>query len=185
MSGNSVLNHLGQIQTLLSVLPRLTHLKLWYGPHGPWVLPQEKKCPFRLRSFHHCYKNEPNVIHFLEFQSDLTEMVAENLRPQKASDVLLRNTALPNLEVLTAPCSLIDSIIAGRPVHTVCAGVEVANLTPLTRLGDSAAPRGVERLQLNLQTFARISGDRLFHGCPHLLNLEVSGTIFEKDPDVS
>lgn len=182
LSGNSVRNHLGQIQTLLTVLPRLTHLELRYGPHGPWVLPQKQNCPFRLQSFHHCFKYDPNVIHFLEFQSHLTEMVAENLRSEEASGVMLRDTALPKLAVLTAPCSLVDSIIVGRPVHTVCA---IVDLTPPTRLKDSAALYGVQRLHINVQTFALIFGGVLSQSCPHLLRLEVTGLIFEKDPNVS
>lgn len=183
VSGNSVINHLPQIQKLLTCLPRLVHLSLRYGSYGPWILPEERGCPFRLRSFHHEFLDDSNVFQFLEFQSELTELTASQFWIHNLP-FPLSSTSLPKLEFVSAPSSFVKLVVPGRPIHTVATHTDVIPTSPEWMIR-STARLGVQNLQVDMPLLEQISGSRISQLCPNLLHLNVIGGMVVESPGVS
>ncbi|KIK65558.1 hypothetical protein GYMLUDRAFT_82765 [Collybiopsis luxurians FD-317 M1] len=162
------------IHDVLIRLPQLQTLKFSTGPPPeiPAYPTDSSKCPFRLRTLcidHQSSLDDP-LVQFLEYQTELRELCLPSVHRYSK---LLSTGALPRLETLTAPWSVIAKLAADntRPLRSITVSFEIRNGPAITATDSlpSTAPNAIETLSIG-------------HG--PLLDLSVDGKIGKVFPNL-
>ena len=181
--GADVSSYLGVVQDVLAIMTRLRTLKLFIGPHGSWILPEPKACPFRLHSFACGFAYNSELVTFLNGQPELKVISAMlcSINANERYRVHFGPTLFPNLTRLSGPLSLLQKLIVGRPVRDVVTYSDDRDPTLLDCLSRSTAPNGIQRLEIDLKYLRGVRRTYLASILPGLGYLTV--TALDIDPE--